>query len=42
MDILFDKKTTQLVYLLTLTFPILYQNVRFIGVKSFHFVNVKE
>ena len=23
MDILFDKKTTQLVYLLTLTFPIL-------------------
>ena len=26
MDILFDKKTTQLVYLLTLTFPILYQN----------------
>ena len=42
MDILFDKKTTQLVYLLTLTFPILYQNVRFYRVKSFHFVNVKE
>ncbi len=42
MDILSDKKTIQSVYLLTLSLPVLYQNVRFYRVKSFHFVNIKE